>query len=677
MITLPSGFSPLNFVGELSTQTIYFDTGIKPTNTMNIDAMFVCEGTNAFLFGARNTAQNTSAGQTWVGLESSNLSFGFASTRTTYNDAIYLGNTFSYRKRGNCITTVALGRVSYTEITDVTFVGTQNMYLLSRNNAGTSQPGSDTGKRGFFNFDVWDGGTELLHYVPCVNQYGVARIYDTVSQNIITNNNLITPVLLTVQSTTGGSAKIMSDLYGALDSMYVTAIHTQQQYCQTPVRIKAIPSKGYEFEKWTDSNNSVVSTDIELWYKYPTTAETLTAHFVKIADQNQNNGFKALVFKYGRNYEDAYGQSTPEDPHQDSFASIVSGTVKEDMMQRCESTFILKDVPSTIKTDTVFNLFNSRGRHLYSGLVKSIKGNTITVREPMSFADGDFVFDTTTDTSLWSVNEYAYHVLDVYADGVTKFTDSGIAQNWAINKMASPYLIQREEYINVNFDKNFTANAPIIEELSTENAEDHLFNLANGFMIYFKSKLGTNSDSKKCLILQPINPYSMDRLTIGNNSEDFTDIQVEEEQTNDANFVLEVFNSGGTTLRALDGVMTDGTIKSLTRKLTDFLALEQCEVKVVCSDDKLNTLRAQYLSNATYNHKITFNVDLSKGTFRLDDFEIGRPIDFYMDNKLYRSMVTAREYSIIENNDEIKSAKITLGKLRTNLTSKLNLRKKK
>ena len=73
--------------------------------------------------------------------------------------------------------------------------------------------------------------------------------------------------------------------------------------------------------------------------------------------------------------------------------------------------------------------------------------------------------------------------------------------------------------------------------------------------------------------------------------------------------MLEVFNSAGTTIRAIDGVTTGGTIKSLDRKLTNFLALEQCEVKVVCSDDKLNTLRAQYLSNATYNHKITFNVD--------------------------------------------------------------------
>ena len=120
----------------------------------------------------------------------------------------------------------------------------------------------------------------------------------------------------------------------------------------------------------------------------------------------------------------------------------------------------------------------------------------------------------------------------------------------------------------------------------------------------------------------------------------------------------------------------DGSVENPnTYNLTGFI--EPAKVKTILSDDALPTLKAQYLSSALFAHKITFNVDLLKGNYNLDDFVLGRPVDFYVGNKLYKTMITRREYKIEENADVVSSVKITCGKTRISLTSKLNVRKAK
>ena len=48
---------------------------------------------------------------------------------------------------------------------------------------------------------------------------------------------------------------------------------------------------------------------------------------------------------------------------------------------------------------------------------------------------------------------------------------------------------------------------------------------------------------------------------------------------------------------------------------------------------------------------------------------------FYVGNQLYKSVVTAVSFDILENKENIANAKVTLGNVRTSLTSKLNIKK--
>ncbi len=95
------------------------------------------------------------------------------------------------------------------------------------------------------------------------------------------------------------------------------------------------------------------------------------------------------------------------------------------------------------------------------------------------------------------------------------------------------------------------------------------------------------------------------------------------------------------------------------------------------TDDNIKTVVEQYLSNAKYNHKITFNLDLDSDLYSLDALNIGRRVTFYYKNKIYNSIVTGLEWELPTNMEDPHTVKVILGKVRNKLTTKLNLGKVK
>ena len=126
-------------------------------------------------------------------------------------------------------------------------------------------------------------------------------------------------------------------------------------------------------------------------------------------------------------------------------------------------------------------------------------------------------------------------------------------------------------------------------------------------------------------------------------------------------------------------MQTDGTITEMVidanNPIESFIAYSDCRTAVVLSDDRIQTLVEQYLSNSKYNHIITFDLDLTSELYQFSDFTIGRRVQFYYENKVYESVVTGKEYALAENEGSIKSMKVTLGKVRKKLTDKINLSK--
>lgn len=691
MGVLPSGYIPVNELGSkyngTSSTNAYFDTGVVPKDTLKIESVFrmpEASTGSAYWFGARNSNSNTSNGQLWFGL-SSNLypQVGYYNAQTTLiSQVMYY---YFFGKSENELTVFGRGANKTLVGSENAFTGSRNMYILARNNGGSVQFGSALSTRAVRGVRIYDDDVLIKEFLPAFEEAsGKYGLYETVSGtfNLKTGgtNDYETMKMFTVVSTDGGDAFIDDDRFGTIKQIMVYT-----DISNLPVRLKAVAKSGYVFNYW-EANGVILSREEEFLYKGEDTeeapavfADDITAHFVKKTAIVQDNGFRAMTFKYGAAAEGEYY------PSSNTYAKVVSASIVEDIMNRATTTIVLDKMPSTIALNVPIILTDQLNKELFIGIVKGISGNTLTVHEPLSVLNTDFVLDTMFDFGIYPIQDYVYRIGSQIINGVLGL-NVPLDQNWFVVKKWSSFWFDTDsDLIYLDGAMNYLSNAPSVADTSVVNAEDYLFELCNNYNIIVKPTYTPNREFNamgwlgQAVVLTVANPNALSKITFGDNSEELSDVVVEVEEAE--NTVLQVYNADGTTFRGVWGVKNDGTIakyvssSTFPEDLHDFIGSENCKLKVVASDEQVSLLKKQYLSNSFLNHKITFRVDLTKGTFRLEDFTLGRPVDFYYGNRLFRSMVTAREFEIAQNHDEITSVFVTLGKVRTALTSKMNLRK--
>ncbi len=679
---LPNGYKLVstlwsNYVSSSSTNA-YFDTGVYPSNTLKIDSVFKFSGSvgSIYFFGARNSNSDTSAGQIGFGANSSGYpQIAYHNKTNTLVSTSSLGGY--YGKDGEELTYFTPQRTYSVDGGESVFTGTRTMYILARDNGGSVQYGSAIGKKGVDNVKISDNGTMIKNYVPVFDgsAYG---LYDLVNGEFITKsggtNNYVDYVSFKVTSGGNGKAVILDERVGEADEILVPSAPTPK----SKVRIAAMPDDGYAFDYW-ENNGTVVSRKNDLVIEGD--EAEYVAHFVKVSSLEQSNGFRAMFLEYGGSAE---GDT---DQRSNTFVSVRSASIKEDIMSKSTSTIVLDSIPSTIKTDIPVVITDAMNKQIFIGFVKSIQDKTITVREPLAVVDGDFVLSTAVDLSHSTISNYAHRVAQYFVRGIMSISNS--YPNPAVKKLASDFQVGFDETVHSDADLNYNVVAPAIKDNSVVNAEDHLLSLANEFMFYFEPSYVMDrenydgaqiGETGQAIYLYLTNPYLKQPITFGNNSEEIVNVTIDEEEAE--NTVLEIFDASGTQ-KGIYGMKDDGTIAKMTytnqfpADVHGFVANQNCKLKVVMSDDPVSTLKKQYLSNSFFNHKITFDVDLTKGTFKFDDFELCRPVNFYYENRLYRSIVTAREYSFDSNGSKVKKMTVTLGKVRNKLTAKLNLGKLK
>lgn len=696
MGVLPNGYKPAVALGSWyassSSTNAYFDTGVYPKDTLRIESVFEGGGqvSSVYFFGARNTNSTTSNGQIGFGANTDGnpiIAYNNAQS-TVFTGDVVVGNAF-YGKEDNELTYYT-GYLSKTLVgSETAFTGTRTMYILARNNAGSPQYGGYTGLKRVRGVRIWDDGVLIREYLPAYEEAtGNYGLYETVSASFVLktggNNDFIAMRPFTVSAAEGGDAVIDDERFGEVKEILVFEDSVYLEY----VKVKAIPQTGYVFDYWED-NGTVVSRESELYYGGDIDemyfASNLTAHFVKKTDVRQDNGFRAMFFPYGGTAEGERDQTT------NIFAKIKSASIVEDMMGRSVSTIVLDKMPASITTDMPIIITDQLHKQVFIGIVKAINGDAIGVYEPLSILDTDFFMDT-DDFSGYSITLFVERVLNQTILGILKLGALTKMNPFVVKKWSSFEVDDETYYIYLDKRLNNLSNAPAVTSAEVVNAEDYILNLANDFVIVVKPKYLQNRDplqqywqwGGQAISLDVVNPNLYTKLTFGNNSEEISNISIDVAEAEYT--VLQVYNEAGTTLRGIYAVKNDGTIAKVSADIDintfpadihDFIANENCKVKVVNSNEQILLLKSQYLSNSFLNHKITFDVDLTTGVFRLEDFELGRPVDFYYGNKLYKSMVTAREYYITEDNDDITTVHITLGRVRQSLTTKMNMRKKK
>lgn len=139
---------------------------------------------------------------------------------------------------------------------------------------------------------------------------------------------------------------------------------------------------------------------------------------------------------------------------------------------------------------------------------------------------------------------------------------------------------------------------------------------------------------------------------------------------------LMIFSDDGATNRGAFTILKDGTIQQMTSDTPVPNRYGTGKTSFVFdSSNAIKDIAQSNLPASQFNHKIQFDI-LFNDEYRFDDFNLGQLIEFHSKSrpdKVYDSALTAWSYEIEENSDVIKHAKFTLGNVRNNLTSKINL----
>lgn len=220
----------------------------------------------------------------------------------------------------------------------------------------------------------------------------------------------------------------------------------------------------------------------------------------------------------------------------------------------------------------------------------------------------------------------------------------------------------------------------INNEVGLYNTVNNTFLTNQGTGSFIKSNKLTSS-ALNIAIINPVGTINYD----GENSWDYNkkvlfntweyiknvDIVKEEIEYN----TICIYSADASSLRGAYTILKNGDVQQISTdtSVEDRIGSGKTEY-VFDGTNNIDNIIKSKLAEVQYNHKITFDI-IFNDKYGFNDFHLGQHIDFYRDGEKFESLLTSRNYSIQENSDTITNATFTLGKVRTNLTSKININK--
>ena len=174
---LPSGYTQIEYIQSTGTQ--YIDTGFYPNQDTGVTMDFEVTDTSEtfWLFCGRTDANDSAYGMyAYKGGTSFYFVYGTKQTK--------LSGTPTQRQI--CVAEKNQCAINGTSVTSTaqTFTSSATMYLLARNSGGVPTAYS---KAKLYSCKIYDNGTLIHDYVPCLNADGVAGLYDLVDGVFCTN----------------------------------------------------------------------------------------------------------------------------------------------------------------------------------------------------------------------------------------------------------------------------------------------------------------------------------------------------------------------------------------------------------------------------------------------------------------------------------------------------------
>ena len=175
-MSLPRGYKRLEYIQSSGKQ--YINTGFKPNNNTRVvmDAELASGTGNIGLFGARVSANSNNYALAWIG------SYFRSDYNTAYTQTWKVSQTTRriYDKNKETSTIDGVSK-SYT---NVTFQVPVNLALLANN-----QNGNITwfASAKLYSCQIYDNGTLVRDFVPCINASGEVGLYDLVGKQFYGN----------------------------------------------------------------------------------------------------------------------------------------------------------------------------------------------------------------------------------------------------------------------------------------------------------------------------------------------------------------------------------------------------------------------------------------------------------------------------------------------------------
>lgn len=401
-----------------------------------------------------------------------------------------------------------------------------------------------------------------------------------------------------------------------------------------------------------------------------------------------------------------YGKKRKDlDKYATFFSELLNAQISEDLLQKSTSVIECKDDATYLEDGDVVTILNDKGVVVYNGVVSSVDGKKITTDQMQHIFSGNFyaMTDSSNEKTFWSTyssmrmfNRYLSHAKAGYMTSRSRISSN--TEYMDIIPIDTT-LSGLNRFIMWSGTFPTTKDIPWRTQNQTIELEQFIYDTYStyGLLALFDFVIEDyvltyhqNEKQSVCYIFDPlvgcyhinagtgnidyyyVNPY--EKIDLSDNAEFISNINVIQE-VEDAN-TLYIYNSAGTTFRAIYTVLKDGTYYQLPDP-NSFLSSRYYPIKqkFVNSDETLANIVNAELKNIQYNHKVNFTLDLKNNFYKKGDLKLGQQIDFYVGNKKYNSLLTGWKY-LIEGNNEISSIDMVCGKVRNNLTSKLNLGKK-
>ena len=393
---------------------------------------------------------------------------------------------------------------------------------------------------------------------------------------------------------------------------------------------------------------------------------------------------------------------------------ILKATPYEDLTQKASSSFTCYEVPSNVQVNDIIRFYDTKGKFVYWGMINAIEDKTIKCSQFVSiFNDNLLIVPQTSEAQIFNYNNFPVSMimafyLEAKIQGhasientvevgqlpvYTSLTDIDVANNY---KSIVTYPVDEGE-----------ERVPYPTENETINLENYIYDsfnnysrivrpfwsfLESDFLItdsgdYITTEGGdkllvTRKSSEPLIVLLITYPNGVieapngdvidfSQKTLFDTHENISNVSIvkSDEEVN----TVYVYNKEGTTLRGAYTVKNDGTIVQITDSTSVTNRLGSNKTQFIFDDENevLDLVKSK-LPSLQYNHKITFDIKFDD-KIKFDDFILGQPIKFYdsQGNRIFNSILTAWKFNVEENSDVVKSATFTLGKVRTNLTSKI------